>query len=69
MTNRVYKYIELTGTSHAGIEDAVQGALARASKTMRGIDWIEVQDIRARVENDKIDHWQVMLKIAFALEE
>lgn len=69
MAGRVYKYIELTGTSNAGIEDAVQGALARASSTMRGIDWIEVKDIRARVENDKIDHWQVMLKVAFALEE
>jgi flavin-binding protein dodecin len=36
---------------------------------LRGIDWIEVKRIRARIENDKIDHWQVMLKVAFALDE
>ena len=69
MTHRVYKYIELTGTSNASIEDAAQTALARASQTMRGIDWMEVKDVRARVENGKIDHWQVMLKVAFALDE
>jgi hypothetical protein len=65
----VYKYIELTGTSDKSIEDAVEGALARAAQTMRGIDWVEVKDVRGRVENNKIDHWQVMLKVAFALEE
>ena len=69
MTHRVYKYIELTGTSNVGIEDAAEGALTRASQTMRGIDWIEIKDIRARVENGKIDHWQVMMKVAFALDE
>lgn len=69
MAGRVYKYIELTGTSGKSVEDAVQGALARAASTMRGIDWVEVKDIRARVENDKIDHWQVMLKVAFAFDE
>jgi len=69
VTHRVYKYIELTGTSNASIEDAAQTALARASQTMRGIDWMEVKDVRARVENGKIDHWQVMLKVAFALDE
>lgn len=69
MTDRVYKYIELYGTSAQSIEDAVQVAFDRAATTMRGIDWIEVKDIRARVEGGAIAHWQVAVKLAFALDE
>lgn len=64
----VYKKIEIVGTSTASIEDAVESAVARASKTLSHIDWFEVGEIRGHVENGKIAHYQVGLKIGFRLE-
>ena len=69
MTNKIFKHIELTGTSSTSIEDAVQGALTRASKTVRNIRWMEVIETRGQVEDGKVVQWQVTLKAGFALEE
>ena len=69
MSNHVYKLVELAGSSNTSIEDAVQSALARASKTLRGIKWFEVVETRGTVTGGKIEHWQVMLKVGFTLEE
>jgi len=69
MTNHVYKHIELTGTSSSGIEDAVQSAIIRASKTVRNMRWVEVVDTRGHVENSKVSQWQVTVKVGFTLDE
>ncbi|MFQ5637639.1 MAG: dodecin [bacterium] len=69
MTDRVYKTIELTGTSKTGIEDAVQNALARASKTVRRMGWFTVVETRGRIEDGQVSQWQVTLKIGFSLDE
>jgi dodecin len=69
MTHHVYKQIELTGSSTQSSDDAVSVALARASKTLRNIDWFEVTDTRGHVEGGKIAHWQVTLKVGIRLEE
>ncbi len=69
MTNKIFKHIELTGTSSTSIEDAVQGALTRASKTVRNIRWMEIIETRGQVEDGKVVQWQVTLKAGFALEE
>jgi len=69
MTNHVYKHIELTGTSSTGIEDAVQSAITRASKTVRNMRWVEVVDTRGHVENSKVSQWQVTVKVGFTLDE
>lgn len=69
MADHVYKSIELTGSSSQTIEDAIQKALARASKTLRQMRWFEVTDIRGCIENGKVGKWQVTLKIGFTLEE
>ena len=67
--DHVYKLIELTGTSSKGIEDAVNNALARAAKTVRNMRWFEVAETRGYIEDGKISHWQVTLKIGFTLED
>ena len=54
MSDRVYKKIELTGSSETGIEDAIQNAIARASKTVRQMRWFEVVETRGTIENDKL---------------
>ncbi len=69
MPNKVYKHIELTGTSSTSIEDAVQSAIARASKTVRNIRWVEITETRGQVDDGKVVQWQVTLKAGFTLDE
>lgn len=69
MSNHVYKRIELTGSSTKTIEDAVSTAIAKASKSVRNIDWFEVIETRGHVENGKVAHWQVTIKVGFTLED
>jgi flavin-binding protein dodecin len=68
MSHHVYKLLELTGSSTVGIEDAVQTAIAKAHETVRNIHWFEVTETRGHVEDGKVAHWQVSLKIGFTLE-
>lgn len=64
----VYKTIELTGTSSTTIEDAVNAALCRANQTVKHLSWFQVIDTRGNIEKGKVHHWQVTLKVGFALE-
>ena len=66
--NHIYKSIELTGSSATSIEDAVSGAIAKASESLRNIQWFTVTETRGHVKDGKIAHWQVTLKIGFTLE-
>ena len=68
MTNHVYKTLELTGSSPISIEEAVQTAIAKAHETVRNIHWFEVTETRGHVEDGKVAHWQVSLKVGFTLE-
>jgi flavin-binding protein dodecin len=68
MSEHVYKSVELTGSSATGSDDAVRCAIERASKTIRDIRWFEVIEVRGHVEDGKVAHWQVTLKIGFTLE-
>ena len=69
MSEHIYKKIELVGSSHDGIEDAVRNALARAEKTVRNMRWFEVVETRGHIEGGRIDHWQVTIKVGFTLDD
>ncbi len=69
MKDHVYKLIELTGTSTTSIEDAVGQAVARAHKTIKNLRWFEVVESRGNIEKGKIQHWQVTIKVGFAVED
>jgi len=69
MSQNVYKLIELTGTSTVSMEDAVQNAINRASKTVRQMRWFEVIETRGAIRDNAVAEWQVTVKIGFALEE
>ena len=69
MADHVYKIIELTGSSTESIEDAVKSAVARASKTIHKMRWLNIVDTRAQIENESVTHWQVTIKIGFTLDE
>jgi flavin-binding protein dodecin len=67
MSDNVYKVIELVGSSPTSIEDAIEGAITRAATTVREIRWFEVMETRGHVENGRVAHYQVTLKIGFTL--
>ena len=69
MADHIYKKIELVGSSPKGIEEAVKKALARAMKTVRNMRWFEIAETRGYLEDGKIAHWQVTLKVGLTLEE
>lgn len=69
MTDHVYKKIELTGSSSTSIEDAVNKAVERASKTIRNMRWFEVVETRGYIDDNKVAYWQVTIKIGFTLDD
>ena len=69
MTEHVYKLLELTGSSSKSSDDAVQNAIVKASKTMRNMHWFQVTETRGHIEDGRIAHWQVTVKIGFTLED
>ncbi len=68
MSTHVYKKVELTGSSTKSVEDAVQAAVKRASQTLRNMRWFEVKEIRGNIDEDQIQHWQVVIKVGFSME-
>ena len=66
--DHVYKVIELVGTSETSIEEAVQNAASRASKTLKHLRWFEILKVTGQLENGKVAHYQVTLKVGFTLE-
>lgn len=67
--NHVAKVIEVIGTSETSIEDAIKGAIERTSKTVENLQWFEVTETRGHIADQKIDRYQVMLKIGFGLND
>ncbi|TVR82794.1 MAG: dodecin domain-containing protein [Rhodospirillales bacterium] len=68
MSDRVYKKVELVGTSKASIEDAIQNALTTADQTLDHLDWFEVSEIRGHISDGRVAHYQVVMKVGFRLD-
>ena len=68
MSDHVYKTLELTGSSSTTVEDAVNGAIGRAHKTVRNLRWFQVTEVRGGIDNGRVAHWQVTMKVGFTLE-
>ena len=68
MSQHVYKQVELTGSSETSIEDAVQRAIAKASESIHNLRWFEVTNTRGHIENGRVAHWQVTMKVGFTLD-
>jgi flavin-binding protein dodecin len=69
MSDSVYSVSEVVGSSSESIDDAIKGAIGRASKTLHNLDWFEVSEIRGRIEDDQRLNFQVRLKVGFRLDE
>ncbi|AEA61052.1 MULTISPECIES: dodecin [Burkholderia] len=69
MSDHVYKLIELTGSSQKSSDDAIRNAIAKAARTLHGLNWFEVIETRGHIEGDQVMHWQVTLKVGVRLDD
>jgi hypothetical protein len=69
MGDHVYKTVEITGTSTAGVTEAIQVAITKASQSLRNIDWFEVVGVRGHIAAGSVAHYQVTVKVGFRLED
>ena len=65
MAGNTFKLVELVGTSSVGVSEAIEAAIVRASQTLRGLDWFEVQQIRGTVRDGRVGEYQVVIKVGF----
>jgi dodecin len=63
-----YKTIELVGTSRTSFAEAVKSAVAEAAATVRHMDWFEVVEERGRIQDGKVEEFQVAIKVGFKIE-
>jgi len=66
--SHVYKKIDLVGSSTDSVEGAINNAVERASRTVDNLNWFEVTQIRGHIEEGKVAHYQVELKVGFRLD-
>jgi flavin-binding protein dodecin len=69
MNERVYKLIEITGSSPDSLEDAIETAVAKAAETVRNMRWFEVVETRGTIKDGAVEYWQVTIKVGFTLED
>lgn len=65
--HHVYKKVEVVGSSKNSIEDAIENAIQRCHETIDHVEWFEVSETRGHVENGKVAHYQVVLKVGFKI--
>ena len=69
MSDHIYKIVQLVGSAPSSVEDAIQNAIVRASKSLKHLRWFEVLETRGQVEGGKVSHYQVTLKVGFTLDD
>lgn len=69
MSGHVYKKIELVGSSPNSLQEAIENGVAKAAETLHNLRWFEVVETRGQLDDGKIAHWQVTLKIGFTLDD
>lgn len=68
MSDHIYKSVEVTGSSHVSVAEAIKAAVAKTSETVRNVEWFEVVTIRGNVLDGAVEHFQVTVKVGFRLE-
>ncbi|MER7762747.1 dodecin [Streptomyces sp. NPDC097619] len=69
MTNHTYRVTEIVGTSVEGTDQAIRNGIERAAQTLRNLDWFEVTQVRGHIEDGRVAHYQVGLKVGFRLDD
>jgi flavin-binding protein dodecin len=68
MSANVYGVTEIVGTSPDGVDAAIEVGIARASTTLRGLDWFEVTEVRGHIHDGRVGHYQVSMKVGFRMD-
>lgn len=68
MSNHIYQILQLTGSSNISSDDAIQQAIAKATQGSPNVRWFEVVETRGQVQDGKVAHWQVTIKVGQTLE-
>lgn len=68
MSEHTYKKVEIVGTSKTGVDDAIKNAIAKASQSLKNLDWFEVVETRGHIVENEVAHFQVTLKVGFRLD-
>ncbi|WP_111497538.1 MULTISPECIES: dodecin [Marinobacter] len=66
--HHIYKKVEIVGSSRDSIEDAINNALEECSKSIKNIEWFEVTETRGHVDNGRVGHYQVVMKVGFRIQ-
>lgn len=69
MPEQTYKLIELVGVSKKSFADACNNAVKKAAKSLHGMSWFEVSQLRGKVEDGKITAYQASMKVGFKLDD
>ena len=69
MSDHVYRLSEIVGSSTTSTDEAIRTAIAKASQTVRNIDWFEVKELRGQVADGGVAYFQVTLKIGFRVDD
>ena len=69
MSDHVYKKVELTGSSTESSDKAIESAIAKAAQSIKNMDWFEVIESRGHIQDGKVAHWQVTIKVGFRLDD
>ena len=67
-TGSTYKVVELVGSSSESVQQAIDGAIARAAQTIRNLDWFEVREIRGTIDGDRANWYQVKVGVGFRVD-
>ena len=69
MSDHTYRVTEIVGSSPDSLHQAIRNGVARASQTLRNLEWFEVTEIRGHIEDGDVAQFQVGLKVGFRLED
>ena len=69
MSDHTYRVTEIVGTSPDSVQQAIENGIARAAKTLRNLDWFETTEIRGHLDEGRIQHFQVTMKVGFRIDD
>jgi dodecin len=68
VTDHTYRVTEIVGTSPDSLDQAIRNGITRASATLRNLDWFEVTEVRGHINEGRVGHYQVSMKVGFRMD-
>jgi len=65
MSDSVYKFIEMAGTSATSWEDAAKNAVEKAGKSLKDLRVAEIKELDMKLENDKVALYRAVVRLSF----